>query len=49
MKQWGEKRDSLYYLTKFVSLKKKSIEYFFDFDRRFNKIYNNIPREINPL
>jgi hypothetical protein len=49
MKQWEEKRDNLYYLTKFGSIKKKSNDFFDEFNRRFNKIYNKIPREINPL
>jgi hypothetical protein len=39
----------MYYLTKFGSLKKKSNEFVFYFNRRFNKIHNKIQREINPL
>jgi hypothetical protein len=49
MKHWGEKRDSMYYLTKFNSLKKKSNESIFHFNRRFDNLYNKIPREINHL
>ena len=49
MKHWGEKRDSLYYLTKLNSLKNKSNESIVDFNRRFDKLYNKIPREINHL
>jgi hypothetical protein len=45
----GEKRDNLYYLTEFGSLKKKENEYVVDFNKRFNKLYNKIPRDINPL
>jgi hypothetical protein len=48
MRQWGEKRDSLYYLNEFGSLKKKSNEIVDDFNRRFNKIYNKILANINP-
>jgi hypothetical protein len=49
MKQWGKKRDNLYYLIEFGSLKKKPYDYVFYFNIRFNKMYNNIPRGINPL
>jgi hypothetical protein len=49
MKQWGGKRDTLYYLTEFGSLKKKENESIVYFNRRFNKIYKNIPRDINPF
>jgi hypothetical protein len=48
MRQWGEKRDHLYYLTKFGSLKKKVAETVVDFNKRFNKIYNKIPVDIKP-
>jgi hypothetical protein len=48
MKQWGGKRDSLYYLTEFGSLKKRANEPVVDFNRIFNKLYNKIPRDINP-
>jgi hypothetical protein len=48
MRQWGEKRDNLYYLNEFVSLKKRANETVDDFNRRFNKLYNNILADINP-
>jgi hypothetical protein len=39
MRQWGEKRDNLYYLTEFGSLKKRANEVVVDFNKRFNKLY----------
>ena len=36
----------MYYLTKYSSLEKKLNEYVVDFNKRFNKLDNNIPREI---
>jgi hypothetical protein len=48
MRQWGEKRDHLYYLTEFGSLKKKENETIVEFNRIFNKLYNNIPIDIKP-
>jgi hypothetical protein len=48
MRQWGEKRDSLYYLNEFGSLKKRANEIVDDFNRRFNKLYNKIPADIKP-
>jgi hypothetical protein len=44
----GGKRDNLYYLKIFGSLKKRASEIFFDMNRIFNKLYNNIPIDINP-
>ena len=50
MRQWEEKRDHLYYLTEFASLKKKKNgETTSEFNKRFNKIYNKIPWDINTL
>jgi hypothetical protein len=45
---WGDKKDFMYYMTKFGSLKRKEGESFSDFSKRFNKMYNRIPTEINP-
>jgi hypothetical protein len=39
----------MYYMTKFGSLKKMEGESVSDFSKRFNKMYNKIPAEINPL
>jgi hypothetical protein len=47
VRHWGEKRDNLYYLTKFGPLKKRSYEYVIEFNKIFNKLYNKIPRDIN--
>jgi hypothetical protein len=38
----------MYYMTEFGSLKRKEGEYVSDFSKRFNKMYNKIPVEINP-
>jgi hypothetical protein len=38
----------MYYMTEFGSLKRKEADYVFDFSKRFNKMYNKIPAEINP-
>jgi hypothetical protein len=48
MRQWGEKRDRIYYLTEFGSSNKKANENVVDFIRRFNNIYNNIPIDMKP-
>jgi hypothetical protein len=48
MGQWGEKRDSIYYINEFSSLKKRGNETIYDLNIRFNKLYNNIPRDIKP-
>jgi hypothetical protein len=48
LRQWGDKKDFMYYITNFGSLKRKEGEYVSDFSKRFNKMYNNIPTEINP-
>jgi hypothetical protein len=46
LRQWGEKKDFMYYMIEFGSLKKKEGEFVSDFSKRFNKIYNKIPIEI---
>jgi hypothetical protein len=38
----------MYYMKKFGSLKRKEGEFVSDFSKRFNKMYNKIPAEINP-
>jgi hypothetical protein len=45
---WGDKKDFLYYITEFGSLKRKEGESVSDFSKRFNKMYNKIPTEIKP-
>jgi hypothetical protein len=46
--QWGERKDHLYYLTEFVSLRKKNSETVMEFIQRFKKLYNKIPAEVKP-
>jgi hypothetical protein len=48
IKKWGDRRDYLYYITEFGSLKRKNGESISDFTKRFNKIYGTIPDEIKP-
>jgi hypothetical protein len=48
LRQWGERKDHLYYLTEFGSLKKKNSEIVMEFIQRFNKLYNKIPAEVKP-
>jgi hypothetical protein len=48
LRQWGERKDHLYYLTEFGSLKKKSSETVMEFILRFNKLYNKIPAAVKP-
>jgi hypothetical protein len=48
IRQWGERKDHLYYLTEFRTLRKKNFESFLDFTQRFNKLYNKIPIEVKP-
>jgi hypothetical protein len=47
--QWGDRRDYLYYITKFGALKRKNGESISDFTKRFNKMYGRIPDEIKPI
>jgi hypothetical protein len=49
LRQWGERKDHLYYLTKFGSLRKKKSETVMEFIQRFNKLYNKIPTEVKPF
>jgi hypothetical protein len=48
LRHWGEKKDFLYYITEFGSLKRKEGKFVSDFSKRFNKMYNKIPDEIKP-
>ena len=45
----GDKKYFIYYITKFVSLRKGKGESISDFSKRFNKMYNKIPVEIKPI
>jgi hypothetical protein len=48
IKQWGDRRDFLYYITEFGALKRKNGESISDFTKRFNKMYGRIPDKIKP-
>jgi len=46
LRQWGDRKYYIYYMTEFGSLKKQEGESVSDFSKRFNKMYNKIPAEI---
>ena len=46
MKQWGDTKEFLYYITKFGALKRNLDESVIDFRKCFNKMCGNIPAEI---
>jgi ribonuclease HI len=48
LRQWGDRKYYIYYMTEFGSLKKQEGESVSDFSKRFNKMYNKIPVEIKP-
>jgi hypothetical protein len=48
LRQWGDRKDYIYYMTEFGSLKKQEGESVSDFSKRFNKMYNKIPAEVKP-
>jgi hypothetical protein len=48
LRQWGERKDHLYYLTEFGSLKINKSKTIMEFIQRFNKLYNKIPVEVKP-
>jgi hypothetical protein len=48
LRQWGKRKDHLYYLTEFGSLRKKNSKTVMEFIQRFNKLYNKIPVEVKP-
>jgi hypothetical protein len=48
LRQWGDKKYFMYYMTEFGSLKRKEGESVSDFSKRFNKMYNKIPDKIKP-
>ena len=49
LKQWGDRKDYLYYITEFGSLKRKEGESLIDFTKSFNKVYQKIPAEFSHL
>jgi hypothetical protein len=48
LRHWGDKKDFLYYITEFRSLKRKEGEFVSDFSKRFKKMYKKIPDEMKP-
>jgi hypothetical protein len=48
IKQQGERRDHVYYLTEFRALRKKNSESVLKVMQRFNKLYNKILVEVKP-
>jgi len=48
LKQWGDRKDLLYYHTEFGNLKRENGESLPDFNKRFNYIYRKIPTEVKP-
>jgi len=40
LRQWGDRKDYMYYMTEFGSLRKMQGESVSDFSKRFNKMYN---------
>ena len=46
MKHWGDRKDYVYYLIEFGTLKKNADESLANFTKRFNTIYQKIPEEI---
>jgi hypothetical protein len=48
LRQWGDRKYFIYYMTEFRSLKKMEGDSVSDFSKRFNKMYNKIPAEIKP-
>jgi hypothetical protein len=48
LRQWGEKKDHLNYLTQFGALRNNPSETVFEFIQRFNNLYSKIPAEVNP-
>jgi hypothetical protein len=48
LRQWGDRKYFMYYMTEFRSLKKMEGESVSDFSKIFNKMYKKIPTEIKP-
>jgi hypothetical protein len=48
IRQWGERRYYLYYLTEFGALRKKNSKSILEFTQRFSKLYNKISVEVKP-
>jgi hypothetical protein len=48
LKHWGDRRDFVYYITKFGNLRKQNSDSVSDFTKIFNRMYSKIPAEIKP-
>ena len=48
IKHWGDKKDLLYYHTKFGNLKRENGEILSNFNKRFNRMYYKIPAKAKP-
>ena len=48
LKHLGDKKDLLYYHTKFGNLKRENGESLSNFNKRFNHMYSKIPAEVKP-
>jgi hypothetical protein len=48
LRNWGNKKYLLYYITEFGALKREEGESVSDFSKRFNKMYKKIPAEVKP-
>jgi hypothetical protein len=48
LRQWGDRKDFMYYLTEFGSLNKMDGDSISDFSKIFNKMYNKILTKIMP-
>ena len=46
LRNQGNKKDLLYYITEFGALKREEGESISDFSKRFNKMYKNIPAKV---
>jgi len=46
IKQWGDRRDYIYYIIEFGALKRNNGESILDFNKIFNKMYSRILDEI---
>ena len=49
MRQWGDTKNYLYYITEFGAIKRKQGEVVTDFTKCFNKMYSKISAEIKPI
>ena len=48
LKNWGEKKDLLYYHTELGNLKRENGELLYDFNKRFSRMYSKIRAEVKP-